>query len=88
MSSPFGAAIEPRGMALMGNADDPCQRAPLMRQDDQVHVVRHQTVGPQLELILAAGNGQVLEIARAVRVVEEDGRGVVSTVHHVQWNVR
>jgi hypothetical protein len=49
-----------------------------------VDVVRHETVGPQLEFVPGAAYSQPLEVARSIGIIEEGQRSVVTTVNNVQ----
>lgn len=72
----------------MGLADRPPQTVLRLRNCNQMDVIGHQAVRPNLDPAFSAPVGHQLHVRRVVRVVEERLLPTISTLGYVMWQTR
>ena len=69
----------------MGSADSFGKAVFLFRDSDQVDVINHQAVGPEVDSELLTAALQVVQINEPVFLPEEDRLSAVATLDNVMW---
>ena len=72
----------------MGLAERPRQPFLAVRHEDEMHVVRHQAVGPAGDAVLAALAGQEIAIEFVVVIAEEHPLAPVAALREVMGKPR
>ena len=88
IATPFFAEIHPSRITPMGFANGPPQRLFRCRHGDQVDVIRHQAVAPNLDALFAAPVGHQFHIGGIVFLVEKRPLSTVAALGHVVRHAR
>ena len=83
MSGPPAARIDEAGIAAMRLADGLGETFLLLRHDDEMDVVGHQTIGPNLDVRLLCLLGQEITVNLLIAILEEDGLAPVAALGNV-----
>ena len=83
MAAAPGPGVDVAGIAAMDLRQGAPQTVPIFRDDDQVHMVRHQHPGPDLDAGRPARRRQKIAIGRVIRIAEEDPRPAVAALRHM-----
>lgn len=75
--------IEISGVAAMGSAERNSKRIRLIRDRDQMNMIRHQAISEDAEVRLAGRGAEPIEIDLAIGVSEEDRLAVGSALGNV-----
>ena len=86
--SPFFAEVDPPRVMPMRLADGPSQAAFGRRDCDQMGIIRHQAVTPNLHPLFAAPAGHQFQVGRIVSVVEERLLSAVPPLRYVVRHTR
>lgn len=75
--------VEILGIDLVGQSDPARKRGFILRHGEQMEVVVHQTIGPNLQVILLCIVRQKFEIGLPVFIVEEDRSAIIAALRNV-----
>jgi len=88
IASPFVAEIDPPRVTSMGLTDRPPQGLLARRNRDQMRMVGHQAVGPDIDPLVSTPLGHELHVSRVISVVEECLLPAVAPPGHVMRHAR
>jgi len=88
MPPPLLAIIDPSRVTPMGLADGSPQAVLGLGNHDQMHVVGHQAVGPDLDLVLAAPLGHQVQVGLVVVIAEKRLLSTVPPLGHMVRHAR
>jgi hypothetical protein len=80
MTRPSVPLVDPASVAAVRPAHDLPERVRLWACEHQVHMVRHQTIGPDLHTQELGIGLQAVLVGLAVRIIEEDRFPAIATM--------
>src|SRR5258705_381182 len=80
MSAALAPCLDDTGIAAMQPRQRAAQPVGIGRHENQVHVVRHQAPGPNLDPGAAAILGEQVAIKRIIIIAEEGPRAAIATL--------
>lgn len=79
----LAAAVEPSRVVIVGAAQTLRQDRRAVRHGDQMHVVAHQAIAEQRNLLLLTVEAQRFDVMDAVQVGFEDSLAVIAPLRNV-----
>jgi hypothetical protein len=84
----IAARVDEVRVTAMRFSDRKCQTDLILRNENKMDVIGHQTVRPDLHIGLCGGPRQVVEIDEMIAAFEEDRLAAISALRHMVRQVR
>jgi len=83
MAGAILARVDQSGVAAVQRRQRAAQTVGIRRDEDEVHMVRHQHPGPGGDALRPARRGEPVAVAGIVPLLEEDAAAAVAALGHV-----